>query len=67
VNNEREAAGWHIFEGRLKQIYGELLGDGWVFEKGRDEELIGRLQAETGKSESELRRLLAKAREDRAL
>jgi uncharacterized protein YjbJ (UPF0337 family) len=46
---------WNEFTGKLKQKYAELTDDDLVFEEGKEDELMGRLQKKLGKSKEELR------------
>ncbi len=50
---------WNETKGKLKQTYGELTDDDLVFAEGKEEELVGRLQAKLGKSKDEVRAMLA--------
>lgn len=51
---------WNILKGKLKQRFGNLTDDDLIFVKGKEEELLGRLQQKLGKTKQELRDLLAK-------
>jgi len=46
---------WNEAKGKLKQKYGQLTDDDLAFAKGKDDELLGRLQKTLGKSKEELR------------
>jgi len=45
---------WNELKGKIKQSYGNLTDDDLTYEEGKDDELLGRLQAKTGKSRDEL-------------
>jgi len=47
---------WNEVKGKLKQKYGDLTDDDLMFAEGKEDELLGRLQARLGKSKEELRR-----------
>ena len=47
---------WNEVKGKLKQKYGDLTDDDLIFAEGKEDELLGRLQARLGKSKEELRR-----------
>jgi uncharacterized protein YjbJ (UPF0337 family) len=47
---------WDEVKGKLKQAYAELVDDDLVFLEGKEEELLGRLEKRTGRSQEELRR-----------
>jgi uncharacterized protein YjbJ (UPF0337 family) len=60
--NKLEIKGnWNETKGKLKQIYGNLTDDDLTFAKGKEEELVGRLQKKLGKSKEEVRKLIADA------
>lgn len=46
---------WNEIKGKLKQQYGDLTDDDLTYEEGREDELIGRLQAKLGKTDREIR------------
>lgn len=50
---------WNEVKGKLKQKYGQLTDDDLVFEEGKEDELLGRLQQRLGKSKEEVRRYIA--------
>lgn len=45
---------WDTVKGKLKQKYGDLTDDDLVYTEGKEDELLGRLQAVTGKAKEEL-------------
>jgi uncharacterized protein YjbJ (UPF0337 family) len=49
---------WNIAKGKLKQLYANLTDDDLVFVKGKEEELIGRLQQKLGKTKQDIRDLI---------
>lgn len=51
---------WNILKGILKQKFGNLTDDDLVFIKGKEEELVGRLQYKLGKTKQEIRDLLSR-------
>jgi uncharacterized protein YjbJ (UPF0337 family) len=50
---------WNEVKGKLKQKYAQLTDDDLMYAKGKEEELLGRLQKKLGKKEEEVRKLLA--------
>ena len=48
---------WNILKGKLKQKFGNLTDDDLTFIKGKEEELVGRLQNKIGKTKQEIRDL----------
>ena len=56
--NSNEIEGnWEQFKGKLKQQYGDLTDDDLTYQEGREQEMWGRIQEKTGKTEKELRSL----------
>jgi uncharacterized protein YjbJ (UPF0337 family) len=51
---------WIEIAGKLKQKYANLTDDDLLFAEGKEEELIGRLQAKLGKTKEQVRELIAK-------
>jgi len=45
---------WNEIKGKLKQQYGDLTDDDLLYEEGKDDELLGRIQQKIGKSKDEL-------------
>ena len=52
---------WNQVKGVLKQKYGQLTDDDLMFEEGKEEELLGRLQARTGEAKEKLRDMISEA------
>lgn len=46
--------GWNEMKGKIKKAYGDLTDDDLVYEEGKDDEMLGKLQQKTGKSRDEL-------------
>jgi uncharacterized protein YjbJ (UPF0337 family) len=46
--------GWNEVKGKIKQAYGDLTDDDLIYEEGKDDETLGKLQQKTGKSRDEL-------------
>lgn len=51
---------WKEIAGKLKQRFANLTDDDLLFQEGKEEELIGRLQQKLGKTKEQLRKLIAK-------
>jgi len=49
---------WKVASGRLKQEFATLTDDDVLFEKGKEEELLGRLQIKLGKTKDQVRSIL---------
>lgn len=50
---------WNILKGKLKQLYGNLTDDDLIYIKGKEEELLGRIQRRIGKTKQQVIRLLS--------
>jgi uncharacterized protein YjbJ (UPF0337 family) len=51
---------WNEVSGKLKQKYAQLTDDDLLFKKGKEDELLGRLQKKIGKTKEEIRNLIEK-------
>ena len=46
---------WNQMKGKLKEEYGELTDNDLMYEEGKEDQLLGRLQKKTGKTKDELK------------
>jgi uncharacterized protein YjbJ (UPF0337 family) len=46
---------WNEVKGKLKQKYAQLTDDDLTFAEGKDDELLGRLEKQLGKTKEQLR------------
>ena len=51
---------WNELKGKLKKKYANLTEDDLLYDEGKEDELLGRLQKKLGKSDSEIREFLRK-------
>ena len=51
---------WNVLKGKLKQKFANLTDDDLMFIKGKEEELIGRIQQKIGRTKREIQDLLSK-------
>ncbi len=49
---------WNVMKGKLKQKYAHLTDDDLTYVKGKEDELLGRLQKRTGRTREQLEREL---------
>jgi uncharacterized protein YjbJ (UPF0337 family) len=49
---------WNEVKGKLKQKFASLTDDDLIYQDGKEDELLGRLQKKLGKSNEEVRRIL---------
>ncbi len=54
MSNLRLKGNWNEMKGKVKQKYAELTDDDLLYEEGKEDELIGRLQKKTGKARDEV-------------
>ena len=59
MNELKMQGDWNTIKGKLKQKYGLLTDNDLIFERGKEDELLGRLQAKLGKTKDMLRREIA--------
>ena len=46
---------WNELKGKIKQKYANLTDNDLMYEEGKEDELLGRLQKKTGKTKQELK------------
>ena len=51
---------WNEVAGKLKQQFANLTDDDLLFKKGKEEELLGRVQNKLEKTKEELRNIISK-------
>ncbi len=51
---------WNETKGKLKQKYANLTDDDLLFEEGKEDELLGRLQKKTGETKESIRDAISK-------
>ena len=50
---------WNETKGKLKQKYADLTDDDLLFEEGKEDELLGRLQKKVGATKEDLRKAIS--------
>ena len=60
MNSLKLKGNWNEVAGKLKQQYANLTDDDLLFKEGKEEELLGRLQAKIGKTKEQLRKIISK-------
>jgi len=45
---------WNEVKGKAKQSYADLTDDDLLYEEGKEDELVGRLQTKTGKTRDQV-------------
>lgn len=46
---------WNEVKGKVKKAYADLTEDDLLYEEGKDDELLGRIQKKIGKSKEEVK------------
>jgi uncharacterized protein YjbJ (UPF0337 family) len=46
---------WNEVKGKIKQKYADLTDDDLLYEEGKDDELVGRIQKKTGQTKEEVK------------
>ncbi len=46
---------WNELKGKVKQHYANLTDDDLLYEEGKEDELLGRIQKKTGKTKEEIK------------
>ncbi|MCB1208350.1 MAG: CsbD family protein [Verrucomicrobiales bacterium] len=50
---------WNEVKGSIKQKWAQLTDDDLLFEEGKEEEVVGRIQARTGETKDSIRDFIA--------
>jgi len=58
MTNLKFKGSWNEVKGRLKQKYAKLTDDDLLFEEGKEDELLGRLQQRTGEAKEKIRNFI---------
>lgn len=59
MNTSGAIGNWNERKGKLKQHFGFLTDNDLMFEDGKKEEMLGKLQIKLGKTKEELRNIIA--------
>lgn len=51
---------WNEVKGKIKQKYANLTDDDLLYEEGKEDELLGRLQKKTGRTKEEIKTFIEK-------
>jgi uncharacterized protein YjbJ (UPF0337 family) len=58
MKTERLEGNWHEQKGKLKQAFAILTDNDLMYEKGKKEEMLGKLQIKLGKTKEELHQII---------
>jgi len=53
---EKIKGNWNQIKGKLKEKYGELTDNDLQYEKGKEEQLLGRIQERTGETKERIKK-----------
>jgi uncharacterized protein YjbJ (UPF0337 family) len=59
MNTTEMKGNWHEQKGKLKKKFAQLTDNDLLFEEGKKEEMMGRLQKKLGKTKEEMHKLIA--------
>ena len=59
MNKLKIKGNWNEAAGKLKQQYANLTDDDLLYVKGKEEELLGRLQKKLGKTNEEVKKIIS--------
>jgi uncharacterized protein YjbJ (UPF0337 family) len=59
MNTAEVKGNWNEQKGKLKQKFGFLTDNDLLFEEGKNDEMLGKLQIKLGKTKDELRKIIA--------
>ena len=51
---------WNELKGKVKQQYANLTDDDLLYQEGKEDELLGRIQQKTGKTKEEVKKWIDK-------
>ncbi|MEQ1799726.1 MAG: CsbD family protein [Lacibacter sp.] len=58
MNSTEVKGNWNELKGKLKQKFAVLTDNDLMFEEGKKEEMLGKLQAKLGKTKEEMEKIL---------
>jgi uncharacterized protein YjbJ (UPF0337 family) len=59
INNIKLKKNWNEQKGKLKQKFAVLTDNDLLFETGKEDEMLGKIQIRLGKTKDQLRKLMA--------
>ncbi len=58
ATKDRIKGNWKQIKGKLKTEYAQLTNDDLLYEEGKEDQLIGRLQEKLGKTKDEIKAII---------
>ncbi len=62
--NDKIKGNWNIIKGHLKQKWADLTDDDLLYEEGKEEEIVGRIQKKTGETKESINNFIDKLKFD---
>ncbi|OJU73851.1 MAG: CsbD family protein [Bacteroidetes bacterium 47-18] len=62
--NDKIKGNWNIIKGNLKQKWADLTDDDLLYEEGKEEELLGRVQKKTGETKENINEFIDRMKFD---
>ncbi|HMR82791.1 MAG TPA: CsbD family protein [Niabella sp.] len=62
--NDKIKGNWNIIKGNLKQKWADLTDDDLLYEEGKEDEMIGRVQQKTGETKENINEFIEKLKFD---
>jgi uncharacterized protein YjbJ (UPF0337 family) len=59
MNRDKLKGNWHEQKGKLKQKFAVLTDNDLMYEEGKKEEMLGKLQVKLGKTKEELEKIIS--------
>ncbi len=56
--NDKLKGNWNVIKGSLKQKWADLTDDELLYEEGKEDELLGRIQKKTGETKENINRFI---------
>ncbi len=56
--NDKLKGNWNLIKGNLKQKWADLTDDELLYEEGKEDELLGRIQKKTGETKDSLNKFI---------
>ncbi len=58
MNTKIVEGNWNELKGKLKQQFAELTDNDLMYQKGKEDEMLGKLQKKLGKTKEELEKIM---------
>ncbi|HLW29325.1 MAG TPA: CsbD family protein [Brumimicrobium sp.] len=58
ATEEKIKGNWNQLKGKVKQQYAELTDQDLIYQEGKEDELLGRIQKKTGKAKSDIKKFI---------